>query len=105
MLQRAQQVRVFPLESGVEEASGAHVLAFEQQRRHLAHGQGEGKARNLGSPVGSIQGLGQRFGEFLVGVGAGRHDVVGVGGLRGGRGPCDELNDVFKVNPTHVLLT
>ena len=60
MLQRVQKVDV-PLESGIEEARGAHVLAFEQQRRHLAHGHSEGKARDLGCPMRPIQGLGQRW--------------------------------------------
>ena len=105
MLQRAQQVRVSPLKSGVEEARGAHVLAFKQQRRHLAHGQGEGKAWDLGRPMRTVEGLRQRLGEFHVGIGAGRHDVVDARDLWSGGSPSDELDDVVEVNPTHMLLT
>ena len=49
----ARPTRGVAIETSLEEALGGHVLAFQQKRRHLAHGQAERKSRHVRAPNGA----------------------------------------------------
>ena len=98
-LERALQLGVLPLEASLVQSLGNHDLAFQQKRRHVAHGQAERKSRHTRCPMGTVQSLGQGGREGGV-VDRVRSDHIegpfGLGVLCGPKGEC---HDVVDVNP------